>query len=508
MPRKSSAERSSGYTVLIVDDDVDYVNITRMMLEREGHRVLTAFSGQEALTVLHGESVDLMLLDYFMPGMTGEEVVANLRQFNPYVQVILQTGYASERPPRDMLRRLDIQGYHDKGDGPSKLLLWTDVGLKAAYTVQLLVKSRQGLRYILDVTPDLHKIQPLQDLLQGILLQVAGLLGVMNSFLAVVPERRASSSGTTEVDETESFLAVVEEDTEMVIRAGTGRFAGRVKVDDCLEPEKVDLIRQTLQGNNIQVVGVSTVVPLRVGELTVGAIYLDRPVLADQDVELLHVFANQASVAIQNAQLYELATLDRLTGTYVRHFFDRWLLRELRAAFRAQQPLALVMMDLDGMKQINDSAGHLVGDRALALLGKALRGATRGSDIVGRYGGDEFAIILPQTNIEDAERVGSRILHVLRETHLEPPNDAFALRSSMGVSVQEPHAFDSAEIPRPIPHSYFQAMAQVLIQRADEALYQAKREGGDVLIRGAVVEWQPVQSASTDAPLHSDPEEH
>ena len=69
-----------------------------------------------------------------MPGITGDEVVAQLRQFNTHVQVILQTGYASEQLPREMLRRLDIQGYHDKSEGPEKLLLWADVGLKAAYT--------------------------------------------------------------------------------------------------------------------------------------------------------------------------------------------------------------------------------------------------------------------------------------------------------------------------------------------------------------------------------------
>ena len=124
--------------------------------------------------VLRASKIDLLLLDYYMPGMTGEEVVTELRHFNPYVQIILQTGYASEQPPRELLRRLDIQGYYDKSEGPDKLLLWTEVGLKSAYVIQLLNKSRQGLRYILDVTPDMHKIQSLADLLQGILLQVRG----------------------------------------------------------------------------------------------------------------------------------------------------------------------------------------------------------------------------------------------------------------------------------------------------------------------------------------------
>src|SRR5260221_9498020 len=161
MTRKSRTEQSSGYTILLTDDNLDYLQVTRRLLEREGHQVITASSGPEALGILKQGKIDLLLLDYYMPGMTGEQVVTELRQFNPFVQVILQTGYASEQPPRALLRRLDIQGYYDKSEGPDKLLLWTEVGLKAAYVIQLLHKSRQGLRYILDVTPDMHKIQSL-----------------------------------------------------------------------------------------------------------------------------------------------------------------------------------------------------------------------------------------------------------------------------------------------------------------------------------------------------------
>src|SRR6185436_4775491 len=178
------------------------------LLEREGHQVIPAANGLEALTLLRKQSVDLMLLDYFMPGMTGEEVVLQLRQFNKLVQVILQTGYASERPPRELLRRLDIQGYYDKSEGPDKLLLWTEVGLKIAYSVQLLHKNRQGLSYILAVTPDMHKIQPLDDLLSGILWQLAGLLGAVNSFLAVLPKEESPPPAPASPD---SFLAMVDE---------------------------------------------------------------------------------------------------------------------------------------------------------------------------------------------------------------------------------------------------------------------------------------------------------
>jgi diguanylate cyclase (GGDEF)-like protein len=222
----------------------------------------------------------------------------------------------------------------------------------------------------------------------------------------------------------------------------------------------------------------------------IGVIYLDREVQSGQDIELLNVFANQAAVAIHNAQLYEMATLDPLTGVYVRRFFEQCLHRELRTAFRSRQPLSLIMMDVDGMKNINDTAGHLAGDQALTLMGKGLHLATRSSDIVGRFGGDEFAVILPQTPAEGAESFGQRILDFLKDKSVSSPGGPIAIRSSIGVSFIEIHNFDAADIPRPVPQSYFQQMAQTALKQADEMLYLSKRSGGNQVKKGSGIRWQ------------------
>ena len=438
--RKSRAQRLSGYTILLVDDNPEYLEATRLLLEREGHSVMVAANGADALATLRQKPVDLLLLDYYMPGMTGEEVVTQLRQFNPYIQVILQTGYASEQPPRELLRRLDIQGYYDKTEGPDKLLMWTDAGLKSAYTIQMLYKSRQGLRYILDTTPDLHKIQPLDDLLQGILFQVAGLLGAVNSFLAVLPDDRIAGKPV----EVESFVATMEDDMELAIRAGTGRFSGKRELGGLLEEDNVRQIVDALRQIQIQILDTVTIVPLRVGENAIGVVYLDRPAIVKEDVELLQIFANQAAVAIQNMQLYSMATLDPLTSSFARGFFDKWLLRELRTALRSQQPLTFLMVDLDGLKKVNDTAGHLAGDQALIALGKVLRQATRTTDIVGRYGGDEFAVVLPQSEGEGAGVVARRIVTLLKDKRVESPNGGLPLQVSIGLSTLVTAEFDPA----------------------------------------------------------------
>ncbi|GIW41499.1 MAG: hypothetical protein KatS3mg076_2076 [Candidatus Binatia bacterium] len=130
MARKSRPS-PSGHTILVVDDQEEVLLSVRKLLEREGHRVLTAESGPIALELFHEHDIHLLLVDYFMPRMTGEQLIREIRRFDPYVQIILQTGYAGEKPARRMMAELDIQGYHDKADGPDKLLLWVDSALKA-----------------------------------------------------------------------------------------------------------------------------------------------------------------------------------------------------------------------------------------------------------------------------------------------------------------------------------------------------------------------------------------
>jgi diguanylate cyclase (GGDEF)-like protein len=204
-------------------------------------------------------------------------------------------------------------------------------------------------------------------------------------------------------------------------------------------------------------------------------------------------------VAVQNIRLFEMAALDPLTGVHARRFFDRWLLRELRAAFRSGHPLSLLMMDMDGLKAINDTAGHLVGDQALSLMGRALRHATRNNDIIARYGGDEFAVILPQTDGEGAEHVARRLHAQLRNTTLLGPHGALALRGSVGLAPLLPPDFPVPDDQRAIPTAYFQGVIQALIRQADEALYQAKREGKSRWCRATPTRWQRVEPGEPES---------
>src|SRR5260370_9941763 len=153
MARKRINVEPSGYSILVVDDQDETLISSKLLLEREGHRVLTAIGGRDALSLISEAQFDLIVVDYFMPQMNGEELVRAIRNIDSEVQIILQTGYSGEKPPREMLGRLDIQGYHDKSEGPDRLLLWVEVSLKAAAQLRRihqhereLIESRGELR--------------------------------------------------------------------------------------------------------------------------------------------------------------------------------------------------------------------------------------------------------------------------------------------------------------------------------------------------------------------------
>ncbi len=116
---------------MVVDDQDETLDAMKHLLEREGHQVLLADRGAKALALLQEHDVHVMLVDYFMPVMNGELLIRAIRKRSATVQIILQTGYAGEKPAREMMRSLAIQGYHDKCHGPEGVLLWVDVALKA-----------------------------------------------------------------------------------------------------------------------------------------------------------------------------------------------------------------------------------------------------------------------------------------------------------------------------------------------------------------------------------------
>jgi len=164
----------------------------------------------------------------------------------------------------------------------------------------------------------------------------------------------------------------------------------------------------------------------------------------------------------QSDRLRRLSTIDGLTGLCNRRAFDDRLQKEWHRAARYESSLALLMIDIDGLKEINDAHGHAAGDTLLRMMAIAIRDSLRDSDVGARWGGDEFAIIVPETSREAAELLGWRLLARLKMSNGSGPTCS----ASVGIAVVEP-AQHTGRNP------------EWLIRRADEALYAAKARGRD-----------------------------
>jgi diguanylate cyclase (GGDEF)-like protein len=188
----------------------------------------------------------------------------------------------------------------------------------------------------------------------------------------------------------------------------------------------------------------------------------------DDDLRRMEELAERVAPALENARRFQearqLADLDSLTGLHNRRFFHETLAREVARAHRYGRGLALILMDVDDFKEINDRMGHLAGDAALAEAAARIRLAVRESDVPCRVGGDELGVILPESRLDDAKKLVVRIQQAVAS---RPVARAGLVRVSAGIAELLP-----------------QDDATTLFERADETLYAAKssrRSGGGLV---------------------------
>ena len=219
-------------------------------------------------------------------------------------------------------------------------------------------------------------------------------------------------------------------------------------------------------------------IPLKTNDSVVGVMNLSRSTtggFASSELRLLGLLADQAAMAISNASLHLLvsrqAYSDIVTGLPNRRALDERLEQELTSSRRAGRSFAVVMMDLDGFKNVNDTYGHAVGDQVLRSAFNYLATGLRSTDFLARYGGDELTLILSQTDPPAARLVVEKILEKMGRFIFDAPNgDNIKLGISCGLTVYPIHAITSSD----------------LLRSADEALYHAKKHnrGSFTIARG------------------------
>ncbi len=270
---------------------------------------------------------------------------------------------------------------------------------------------------------------------------------------------------------------------EIKIRPGEG-IAGKVfkeglpvKVDDMEKNEWGFFSRPKYRTSSF------ISVPLKIGEKSIGVLNISdkitREAFSDEDLVLLRSFASYASIALERSTYYslaghlkELSITDSLTGLFNRRYFEERFFEELHRSDRHNLSFSLAMIDIDDFKLFNDSEGHLAGDEMLKCIANIAKDSLRVIDVIARIGGEEFSVIMPQTEKDEALLVAERIRSSLREqlpcTWKNFPRDTITI--SIGIAT--------------FPHDGKER--KELIRNSDKALYAAKMEGKDrtVLYKG------------------------
>lgn len=350
--------------------------------------------------------------------------------------------------------------------------LLTVLGAQAALAI-LASRARERLRGRIRQLDGLYRISRLASEHRNLDETLRGILQVARD---VVPEGRVAillrdpESGNLRVRAAEGYSESVMQ-LEIPMREGiTGRCAtqGRaVVVDDVTED--ADYI-PGVEGGRSEIA-----VPLRAEGEVIGVLDAEatRPsAYGPEEKQTLAVIAQQVAAVVQTVQLYEqtreMAITDSLTGLHNRRHFLSRLEHHLDRADRYEERLALLLLDADDLKEINDRHGHVSGDRALERIASFLKGCLRTSDEVARIGGDEFAALLLAADEDRALRVARRIQSGLRDLHLRTDDG-----TRVGLSVSIGMAFwpdDTRD-------------GRLLFQRADEALYAAKNQGRSRVVR-------------------------
>lgn len=348
--------------------------------------------------------------------------------------------------------------------------LLTVLGSQAALAI-LASRTRERLQHRIEQLNALYRISQLASGQDDLDTTLASILEVTEE---LVPESHVAvlllddNSRTLAVRAARGYKKGVEMLQIPVGEGVTGRCAlsGEVIVADDLEAEQDYIVG--VEGARSEIA-----VPLKVEGRVIGVLNAEAqtPSAYTQDrIRPLSVIAQQAAVVIRAAQLNEearrLAVTDPLTGLHNRRYFVDKLEEHLTRARRYEEPLALVLVDADFLKMINDQHGHLSGDRALQAVAQVMRGALRESDELARIGGDEFAALLLEAGAERAITVADRLKRFVQGLRLTSDvGDSITLTLSVGVSLYPDHGED----------------AKTLLREADLALYQAKDRGRDRL---------------------------
>ena len=448
--------------ILVVDDIEANVRLLEAKLAAEYYDVLTASDGPSALAIASSEQPDIVLLDVMMPGMDGFEVCRRLKEdpATRHIPVVLVTA---------------LDGRSDRIEG---LEAGADEFLTKPIDDVLLFARVRSLTRLKLVIDELRQREE-SGRRMGVIAGAASRLGGTGGRILIVDDNeRQSQRVATEL--AVDHRPVVETDPEKALATARG---------------PVDIVIVNASAKNFD--GLRFCANLRSDEVSR---HLPVLVIVDPDdrprlVKALEIGVNdiltrpidpqelsaRARTQIKRKRYtdflrqnldhsLELAVTDQLTGLHNRRYMEGQLSALARRAAMGGDPVAALMIDIDYFKKINDNFGHDVGDEVLREFAVRLASNVRAVDLPCRYGGEEFTVIMPDTQIEDAERIAERIrLHVAGSPFRVAGGELLTVTISVGVAA----TIGTSDTP------------ETLLKRADSAVYEAKHAGRNRVISKA-----------------------
>ena len=454
--------------ILVVDDIPANVKLLEARLSAEYYEVVTASDGYAALDICENSNVDVILLDVMMPGMDGFEVCRRLksRPSTAHIPVILITALDKES---DRITGLNLGA--------------EDFLTKPVNDLQLLARVKSLVR-LKNLTDELRlRVATTRDVgLESILRFPGWAEGAPKTASVLLIEERlesaervqrilgAEAAVDVQIDPQTGFFDVIQGNYDCLIISSS--LSGFDPLRICAQLRSLDNTRSLpiiLLANPGEETLIRRALELGVND------YVMRPLNPNELVARLRTQwrrkAYHDGLRASVVKTFEMALTDSLTGLHNRLYLETHLATLFKRAVERRRPLSLLMTDIDRFKLINDTYGHDGGDEVLREFAKRLRRNVRGSDLASRYGGEEFFIVMPDTDATIAAIVAERIRREVASTPFGVNKNAEKIPVTISIGI-------ASVLPR-------EDSVADLLKRADEALYDAKAGGRNRVVSAA-----------------------
>ncbi|MCK4464044.1 MAG: diguanylate cyclase [Candidatus Omnitrophica bacterium] len=459
--------------LLIEDEKVTRETLKIILEEEEDYDVVGVANGHQAIEKAKERFFNIAIIDLKLPDINGLEVLRKLKQISPDICAFIITAYPSIETTVKAIQK-EAYDYIIKPYEVSQIKFVIRRGLEkqelSIENKRLLASIRvkkEKLEHLVQIGKTMSAILNLDELVNFIVSKVAKLLTAEKSSLMLLDEKTgkltikaAKGLNKDAIKKTEIKLGSAV--AGMVAQQGEPLLVKNIEKDKRFKRKNSSKYKSKsflslplkIKGKVTGVINIADKIPTPTGVFT------------EDDLKVLSVIIHQAAVAIENAKLYKdvtnLAITDSVTGLFNHRYFQERLTQEVNRIQRYGGTLSLAILDVDLFKKYNDTYGHLYGDRALRDIADILRNSIRKVDVAARYGGDEFVVILPETDMQGAEIVAKKIRQRVEEFPFAKKEDKPPVRLTISIGI--------AAYRKDLEKKQF-------IDIADKALYQAKKQG-------------------------------